>query len=76
MGNKHGFLTWLCPKFYTKVQLRMANKESYRLVSKKGEDALLELRCNPEVNLYANTVNAVEGLFCTMKNSCYHYSWG
>ena len=59
-----------------KVQLRMKNKESYRLVSKIREDALLELRCDPEVDLYANTVNAVEGLYCTMKNSCYHYSWG
>ena len=58
-----------------KVQLRMGNKESYRLVSKIREDALLELRGNPEVNLYANTVNAVEGLYCTMKNSCCHYSW-
>ena len=46
-----------------KVQLRMGNKQSYRLVSKIREDALLELRCNPEVDLYANTVNAVEGLF-------------
>ena len=59
-----------------KVQLRMGNKESYRLVSNIREDALLELRCNPEVDLYANTVNAVEGLYCTEKNSCYHYSWG
>ena len=58
------------------VQLCMGNKESYRLVSKIREDALLELRCNPEVDLYANTVNAVEGLYCTMKSSCYHYSWG
>ena len=52
----------------------MGNKESYRLVSKIREDALLELRFNPEINLYANTVNAVEGLYCTMKNSCHHYS--
>ena len=48
----------------------------YRLVSKIREDALPELRCEPEVDLYANTVNAVEGLYCTMKNKCYHYSWG
>ena len=34
-----------------KVQLRMGNKESYRLVSKIREDVLLELRCNPEVDL-------------------------
>ena len=47
-----------------KVQLCVGNKESYRLVSKIREDALLELRCNPEVDLYANTVNAVEGLYC------------
>ena len=59
-----------------KVQLRMRNKESYRLVSKIREDALHELRCNPEVDLYANTVNAVDRVYCTMKNSCYHYSWG
>ena len=59
-----------------KVQLCMGNKKLYRLVSKIRQDALLELRCNPEVHLYANTVNAVEGLYCTMKNSCYHYSWG
>ena len=59
-----------------KVQLRMKNKESYRLVSKIREDALLELRCNPEGDLYANTVNAVEGLYCTTKNSCYYYSCG
>ena len=59
-----------------KVQLRMGNKESYRLVSKMREDALLELRCNLEVDMYENKVNAVEGLYCTMKNSCYHYSWG
>ena len=59
-----------------KVPLRMGNKESYRLISKIQDDALLELRCNPEVDPYANTVNAVEGLYCTMKNSCYHYSWG
>ena len=58
------------------VQLLMGNKESYRLVSKIREDALLTLRCNQEVDLYANTVNAVEGLYCTMKNSCYDYSWG
>ena len=59
-----------------KVQVRVMNKESYRLVSKIREDDLLDLRCNPEVDRYANTVNAVEGLFCTMKNSCYHYLWG
>ena len=59
-----------------KVQLCMENKQWHRLVSKILEDALLELRCNPEVDLYADTVNAVEGLYCTMKNSCYHYSWG
>ena len=59
-----------------KVQLRMGNKESYRLVSKIREDALLDLICNPKPDLYANTVSAVEGLYCTMKNSCYHYSWG
>ena len=29
-----------------KVQLRMGNKESYRLVSKIREHALLELTCN------------------------------
>ena len=54
-----------------KVQLRMGNRESHRLVSKIRKDALLELRCNLEVELYGNTVNAVEGLYCTMKNSCY-----
>ena len=59
-----------------KVQLRMGNKELYRLVSKIREHTLLELSCNPEVDLYANKVNAVEGLYCTMRNSCYHYSWG
>ena len=59
-----------------KIQLRMGHKGSYTLVCKIREDALLELRCNPEVDLYANTVNAVQGLYCTMKNSCYHYSWG
>ena len=53
-----------------KVQVRMENRESYRLASKIQEDALLELRCNPEIDLYANTVNAVKGLYCTMKNSC------
>ena len=58
-----------------KVQLRTGKKESYRLVSKTSEDALLECRCNPKVDLYANTENAVEGLYCTLKNSCYHYSW-
>ena len=59
-----------------KVQLRTGNRESYRLVSKIREDAPLELRCNPKADLYANTVNAVEGLYCTTKNSFYHYLWG
>ena len=59
-----------------KVQLRMGNKESYRPVSKIREEALLELICNPKADPYGNTVIAMEGLYFTMKNSCYHYSWG
>ena len=42
------------PQYHDVTRLRLRNKESYKLMSKYREDALMELHVTREVALYAS----------------------
>ena len=63
-------------RYHNVTQLRLGYKESYKWVSKYREDALRELQVTPDVDLYASALHFTEGLYCSLKDSCFRYAQG